>query len=161
MQTKPTHKNQSPRLYIVLDNIRSAFNVGSIFRTADAVGGCEILLCGITSKVDNPKLYKTALGAIDSVPSKYFADPMEAITYLESQSIPIYAVELTEQAEHFQKAKYPSPVAIVLGHELVGVSQPILDRCEKVVYIPMAGIKESLNVANAAGIVLYEAVREV
>lgn len=148
------------RVHIVLDNIRSAFNVGSFFRTADAVGGVKIYLCGITADIDNPKLYKTALGALETVPSWYFGNPMDAIELLKTQNIPIFSIELTKDAQHFQKIVYPTPVALVFGHEREGVSQPILDNSQKTVFIPMNGKKESLNVANTGAIMMYEAIRE-
>lgn len=147
------------RIHIVLDNIRSAFNVGSIFRTADAIGGCKIYLCGITPSIDNPKMYKTALGATESVPSSYYPDSLKAIEELKSASIPIYSVELTDNSEHFQKVTYPNPVAIVLGHERMGVNQLILDSSDKCIYIPMNGMKESLNVAIAGSVIMYECIR--
>lgn len=155
-------QEESPiKLHIVLDNVRSAFNVGSIFRTADAIGGVKLHLCGLTTDIDNPKLDKTALGASSSVPSTHYPDPLDAIKQLKAEGIPIYAVELTDKAEHFQKVEYPSPVALVLGHERLGVSQQILEMADKHIYIPMHGIKESLNVANTAAIIMYEAVRGV
>ena len=152
-------KEQNIRLHIVLDNIRSAFNVGSIFRTADAVGGCKLYLCGMTATPDNPKILKTALGSQISVPSVYFKNVLDAIEEIKKHNIPVFAVELSQQSEHFQTVKYPNPVALVFGHERNGVNNLILDRADKIVSIPMKGIKESLNVANSAGIVLYEAVR--
>ena len=147
------------RIYVILDNIRSAFNVGSFFRTADAVGGCTLFLCGITATPENPKLIKTALGAANSVPWRYFSNTMEAINDLKKRNIPIFSVELTDQAQHFQKIKYPNELALVFGHERKGVAQPILDLSDEHIYIPMNGIKESLNVATSAGIILYEVVR--
>lgn len=147
------------RIHIVLDNIRSAFNVGSIFRTADAIGGCKIYLCGITSSIDNPKIYKTALGATETVPSKQYPDAMDAVREITEAGIPLYSVELTNESEHFQKITYPNPVAIVLGHERMGVNQLILDSSDKCIYIPMNGMKESLNVAIAGSVIMYECTR--
>jgi len=152
--------NSKATIHLVLDNIRSAFNVGSLFRTADAVGSVKLYLCGITSDINNPKLYKTALGAVDSVPSKHVPNPLDAIKQLQNENIPIYSLELTDRAEHFQKVTYSNPIAIVLGHEILGVSQPFLDASKKDIFIPMNGIKESLNVANAGAIAMYEVIRE-
>jgi len=147
-------------IYIVLDNIRSAFNVGSIFRSADGAGGVKkIYLCGITTDIDNPKLDKTALGATDMVPSEHYDTTLEAIEELKEKGIPIYCVELTKDAQNFQEIKYPQKVALVFGHEKKGINQDILKRADKVVYIPMRGRKESLNVANCASIILYEITR--
>ena len=148
-------------IHIVLDNIRSAFNVGSIFRSADGAGSIEkIYLCGITADIDNPKLEKTALGALDLIESEHYDTTLEAIDELKDKNIPIYAVELTDDAKNFQKVKYPEEVAIVLGHEKKGVDDKILDICDKKIMVPMRGFKESLNVANCASIILYELTRE-
>jgi tRNA G18 (ribose-2'-O)-methylase SpoU len=148
-------------IHIVLDNIRSAFNVGSIFRSADGAGSVKkIYLCGITADTDNPKLEKTALGSLDLVDSEHYENTLDAIEELKSKNIPIYGVELTEDAENFQKIKYPNRLAIVLGHEKKGIQKVILDLCDKKIMIPMRGYKESLNVANCTSIILYEITRE-
>ena len=147
------------RLHVVLDNIRSVFNVGSIFRTADAVGGVKLYLCGITPTPENPKMIKTALGATKSVDWKYFNNTLDAVNKIKEMRIPVFSVELEENAEHFQKVKYPIPVALVFGHERNGVSGLILEKSYKIVYIPMSGVKESLNVATTAGIMMYEVIR--
>ena len=148
------------KIHVVLDNIRSAFNVGSIFRTADGAGSVEkIYLCGITSPIDNPKLEKTALGALEFIPSEHYDTTMEAIEELKEQNIPIYSIELDDKSVNFQKFKYPQEFAIVFGHEKKGVDPEILKISDAIISIPMRGKKESLNVANTAGIILYEATR--
>lgn len=148
-------------IHIVLDNLRSAFNVGSIFRSSDGAGSVKkIYLCGITTDIDNPKLDKTALGATDMIPSEHYDETIEAIEEIKEQGIPVYAIELTQDAENFQKIEYPNRVAFVFGHEKRGVDNEILERCDKKIYIPMRGMKESLNVANTASIILYEATKE-
>jgi len=104
-------------VHIVLDNIRSVFNVGSIFRSADGAGSVKkIYLCGMTSDIDNPKLEKTALGAIEMVPSEHYDSTQEALEEIRAKNIPIYSVELTEDAENFQRVKYPQKLALVFGH---------------------------------------------
>jgi len=149
------------KIYIVLDNIRSAFNVGSIFRSADGAGSVEkIYLCGITADIDNPKLEKTALGALDVVKSEHYDTTSEAIEELKNRNIPIYAVELTKDSKNFQKIKYPNKLAIILGHEKKGIEIDILEKCDEIIMVPMRGFKKSLNVANCASIVLYEITRE-
>jgi len=148
-------------IHIVLDNIRSAFNVGSIFRSADGAGSVKkIYLCGMTTDIDNPKLDKTALGATEMIPSEHYDTTMEAINELREKGIAIYSVELTDDAQDFQKIEYPNKIALVFGHEKRGVDQDILSRVNKTIYIPMRGKKESLNVANCASIILYEITRE-
>ncbi len=149
------------KIHIVLDNIRSVFNVGSIFRSADGAGSVEkIYLCGITSDIDNPKLEKTALGAIDMVPSEHYDTTKEALDEIRKQNIPIYSVELTEDAKDFQKVIYPDTLALVFGHEKKGIDEDILNDSDEKIMVPMRGKKESLNVANCASIILYEITRE-
>jgi tRNA G18 (ribose-2'-O)-methylase SpoU len=148
-------------VHIVLDNIRSVFNVGSIFRSADGAGSVKkIYLCGMTSDIDNPKLEKTALGAIEMVPSEHYDSTQEALEEIRAKNIPIYSVELTEDAENFQRVKYPQKLALVFGHEKMGVDKSILNSSDKKIFVPMRGKKESLNVANCATAVLYEITRE-
>lgn len=148
-------------IHIVLDNLRSAFNVGSIFRSADGAGSVKkIYLCGITTDIDNPKLEKTALGAIDLIPSEHYDSTQDAIDEIKEQGLPIYAVELTKDAENFQEIKYPNNLALIFGHEKKGVNIDILSKVDGKIYVPMRGLKESLNVANCASIILYEITRE-
>lgn len=147
---------------IILDNVRSAFNVGSIFRTADAAGHMEIYLCGITPTPQNPKILKTSLGAEKTVPWKYYENTLEAIKELKEKSFSIYSVELIKESKHFQKFDYykkNNKIALVFGHELNGISQPVLDRSDDFIYIPMKGIKESLNVGITASILIFEILR--
>jgi tRNA G18 (ribose-2'-O)-methylase SpoU len=147
-------------IHIILDNIRSAFNVGSIFRSADGAGYVKkIYLCGITTEIENPKLDKTALGATEMIPSEHYDSTEEAVDEIKEMGIPIYAVELTDDAVHFQKIEYPSKIALLFGHEKKGVDSTLLPRVDKKIYIPMRGMKESLNVANCASIMLYELTR--
>ena len=151
------------KVIIVLDNVRSVFNVGSIFRTADAVKNTQIYLCGMTPTPENKKILKTSLGAEQSVPWKYFNNTLEAINSLKAENIPIYSVELTENSKHFQDFKYftknTQTIALVFGHEINGVAQPVLDLSDDCIYIPMKGVKESLNVAITASILIFEALR--
>jgi 23S rRNA (guanosine2251-2'-O)-methyltransferase len=123
------------KIFVIVDNVRSAYNVGSIFRTADGAGSCEILLCGISPTPEHLKVGKTALGATETVAWKYFKTTQEAITYLKEKGI-------------------------VLGHETEGVNRDILEKSDKIVSIPMRGSKNSLNVASAAAIILYEITRK-
>lgn len=152
-------KEKNYKMHIVLDNIRSAFNVGNIFRTADAVGNCHIYLTGITSQIDNSKIFKTALGSTESVPSSYHPDPYKIVSELKEKGIPIYSIELTPDAQHFQKVEYPEEVVLIFGHEIRGVNETLLSLSQKKIFIPMKGIKESLNVSNSAAIMMYEVAR--
>jgi 23S rRNA (guanosine2251-2'-O)-methyltransferase len=147
------------RLHVVLDNIRSAYNVGSFFRTADGTGCAMLHICGMSPYPPNPKLEKTALGTLETVPWKYYRTTMEVVDSLKKHGIPIFAAELNQQSVDYRTITYPNPVALVFGHELHGVSDFVLDAVDKIVHIPMRGSKTSLNVATAGGILMYEAVR--
>ena len=148
-------------IHLVLDNIRSVFNVGSIFRSADGAGSVKkIYLCGMTSDINNPKREKTALGAIEMVPSEHYESTQDALEEIRANNIPIYSVELTEDAVNFQTVKYPLKIALIFGHEKMGVDENILNTSDKKIFVPMRGKKESLNVANCATTVLYEITRE-
>jgi 23S rRNA (guanosine2251-2'-O)-methyltransferase len=146
-------------VHVVLDNIRSAFNVGSIFRTADAGAAAHLYLCGMTAYPPNAKLAKTALGAMDYVPWTHHWDTRDALDRLQAEGIPVVAVELAEHAvSHFEYA-WPQPVAIVFGNEVYGIRPDVLERCDAAVCIPMAGYKNTINVATAFGVVLFEILR--
>ncbi|WP_372369453.1 RNA methyltransferase [Candidatus Uabimicrobium sp. HlEnr_7] len=147
-------------LYFVLDNVRSAFNVGSAFRTADAGSIKQICICGISAYPPNKKLAKTALGATDSVPWKYYDTTVEAIKNLKSQGVNICIVELTSHSENFWEHSFAKPTALVFGHEVTGVSEETLELADCFVHIPMNGKKSTLNVATSVGVVMFEALRQ-
>lgn len=144
---------------VVLDNLRSAFNVGSIFRTADAGAVEHIHLCGMSAYPPNDKLAKTALGAFDYVPWTYYPQSGQALDRLREQGIPVVAVEVAEQAVSLFEFEWPRPTAIVFGHEVRGIAPDILARCDATVCIPMQGYKNTINVATAFGVALYEILR--
>ncbi len=148
-------------VHVVLDNIRSAFNVGSIFRTADAGVAAHIHLCGMTAHPPNAKLAKTALGAFDYVPWSYHAQTADALEALRTHNIPCVAVEVGDGAVSYLEFDWPRPVAIVFGNEVHGVAAEVLARSDTRVYIPMKGHKNTLNVATAFGIVFYEVLRRL
>ncbi|KKR06182.1 MAG: tRNA/rRNA methyltransferase (SpoU) [candidate division WS6 bacterium GW2011_GWF2_39_15] len=147
------------KIYVILDNIRSAYNVGSIFRTADGAGDCEILLCGISPTPEHIKVFKTALGSTNSVPWKYFKTTQEAVQFIKDKKVPLYSIELTDRAKVYHQLTFPQDLAIVLGHETEGVNRHILEQSNEHIFVPMNGKKESLNVATVAGIVIYEIVK--
>ncbi|MEI6462225.1 MAG: RNA methyltransferase [bacterium] len=146
-------------IYVLLDNIRSTFNVGSIFRTSDASGISKIFICGITAYPPNPKLQKTALGSLESVEWEYSKDSIEKVKELKEQGYTIYSVELSPVAVQYDKIEYPEKTVLVMGNEINGVDKEILKISDKIVEIPMNGIKESLNVATSFGIVAYESTK--
>ena len=161
-------------LVVVLDNVRSQHNVGAVFRTADAFLLEGLYLCGITPKPDtlstNNDLHKTALGAEQTVAWQAFAETMDAVKALQARGYRVYAVEQAhhsislEQAADEMKKEMVRPgdrtslkkgVAIVLGHEVFGVAQEVVDACNGCIEIPQYGTKHSLNVSVTAGIVMY------
>lgn len=142
---------------IILDNIRSAYNVGSIFRTADCFGIYKIFLCGITCKTDNRELQKTALGAEISVPSEYFSTTIEAIESICNE-YHIIAIEQTNQSKMLDEYAFDlsKNIALVFGNEVEGVDLEVLKRVDEVIEIPQVGSKHSLNVANSASIIIWD-----
>lgn len=146
-------------LRVVLDNLRSAFNVGSIFRTCEGAGVERIHLCGITPYPPNPKLEKTARGALTLVPWTHHVDAMEAVRILRADGFALAALELTDRSVDYRSLPYTPPIAVILGHEVAGVTRPVLEGADWIVRIPMRGRKNSLNVATSCGIVLFEILR--
>ena len=146
-------------VHVVLDNIRSAFNVGSIFRTSDAGAVAHIHLCGMSTHPPNVKLAKTALGAFDYVPWTYYKETPRALERLKLEGIPCAAIEVADDAIPHTTFDWPKPVAIVFGNEVAGIRPEILAQCDATVCIPMRGYKNSINVATAFGVVLYEVLR--
>ena len=148
---------------IVLDNVRSRSNVGSIFRTADAFLTEAIYLCGITSSPPNREIQKTALGATESVIWKYFSETSAAINELKEKGYKIIAVEQAEGSVELQNLQLESnrKYALVFGHEVNGVEQDIVNLCDMCVEIPQFGTKHSFNIAISVGIVLWEVNKKV
>ena len=144
-------------IVVVLDHVRSLYNVGSVFRSSDAFRIEGVFLCGITARPPHPEIHKTALGAEESVPWKYFERTEDAVSLLKEEGYIVLAVEQCEGStmlQNFQRQpdrKY----AIVLGNEVKGVQQQIVDSCDGCLEIPQFGTKHSLNVSVAAGIVLW------
>ena len=145
-------------LVVVLDNVRSAYNVGAIFRTADAFSIREIVLCGICAVPPNKEIHKTALGATESVQWRYFEKPSEAMEQLLREGYELWAIEQTDSsiALHEWKHTNDKPIAVVFGHEVDGVSQEVLAHCSGAIELPQSGTKHSLNVSVCAGIVMWE-----
>jgi tRNA G18 (ribose-2'-O)-methylase SpoU len=146
-------------IHLVLDNIRSAFNVGSAFRIGDSVCVEKIHLCGISS-APNEKVEKTALGSTQSVPWQYYSTSKESIHELRSQNIPICIVELTSRSVNFWDFCFPKPTALVFGHELYGVGEELFPLADAFISIPMYGKKTTLNVSTSIGVVLFEVLRQ-
>jgi len=146
-------------LIVVLDNIRSLNNIGSIFRTCDAFLVLKIYLCGITAKPPNRKINKTALGSTDSVEWEYFKSTIKLIEKLKSEGVKIWSIEQVERAQklnYIEKIDSKLKHAIVFGNEVKGVDQKIIDISENTIEIDQYGTKHSLNVSVAAGIVIWK-----
>jgi 23S rRNA (guanosine2251-2'-O)-methyltransferase len=142
--------------YLILDNIRSLYNVGAIFRTADAAGIDKIYLCGITGTPTSDKAKKTSLGAEESVEWEYAKQTWRVIKDLKKQGFQIAALELAKDSIDYTKFKPKFPVALIVGNEVKGISKNTLKRADVIIHLPMKGKKESLNVSVAAGIAVYE-----
>jgi 23S rRNA (guanosine2251-2'-O)-methyltransferase len=151
-------KSEKSPFIIVLDNVRSQSNIGSIFRTADAFITEAIYLCGITAKPPHREIQKTALGATESVAWKYFTNTMDAIHSLKEEGYKIIGIEQAEGAVALDKFKVERDkrYALVFGHEVNGVDQEVLNRCDSCIEIPQFGTKHSFNIAISAGIVLWQ-----
>ncbi len=144
-------------VYVVLNSIRSSYNVGSIFRTSDGAMIEKLFLCGYTPHPPKKEVLKTALGSQNSVSWEYAKNPKDVITELKKSGIKICALELTESSvPHYNLTKEIFPMALLIGNEITGVSQELLDMCDLSIEIPQFGIKQSLNVAVAYGIAAFE-----
>ncbi|RYY65269.1 MAG: TrmH family RNA methyltransferase [Chitinophagaceae bacterium] len=146
----------------VLENVRSAYNVGSLFRTSDAFRLEALYLVGYTAFPPHKEIRKTALGAEDTVAWKHFRPVEEALADLRAQGYRIYAVEQAEGSRMLQDLQVApgEKIAVVFGNEVTGVEQSTIAQCDGCIEIPQLGMKHSLNVATAAGVVLWEIVRQ-
>jgi tRNA G18 (ribose-2'-O)-methylase SpoU len=167
MSVEEFHTADKLPFIVVLDNVRSQHNVGAVFRTADAMLLEGVYLCGICCCPPNQEIHKTALGAEESVDWTYFADTKEAIRVLKEKGYTCYAVEQAHDSITLEQAAAQtngqSKIAVVLGHEVFGVQQEVVDACDGCIEIPQYGTKHSMNVSVTAGIVMYrlsEAMRD-
>ena len=144
-------------LVVVMDNVRSMYNVGSIFRTCDAFSVERLLLCGITACPPHKEITKTALGATESVDWQHYGTTVEAVTELKQQGYKVFAVEQVDTSVMLDQMEIlPEKTAIVLGNEVFGVDDAVLALCDSAIEIPQNGTKHSLNVSIAGGIVIWE-----
>lgn len=150
-------------LVMVLDNVRSLHNVGSVLRTADAFRLAGVYMCGITATPPSAEIHKTALGAEDSVSWTYCADTFEAVVRLQAEGYVVLAVEQVEGSEKLGTFRFDprKKYALVMGNEVKGVRQDVVDRCDAALEIPQYGTKHSMNVSVTAGIVMWEAFRQL
>jgi tRNA G18 (ribose-2'-O)-methylase SpoU len=145
---------------ILLDQVRSLYNVGAFFRTADAAGCEKLYLCGITGCPPKPGITKTALGSEETVPWEHHADAGKVIQNLRQRNYEIAAVETSVHSVDLFDWQPRFPVCILFGHEVDGLGTGLLELCDTYVRIPMLGRKHSLNVATAGGVVIYELLRK-
>ncbi len=145
-------------LIVVLDNVRSLFNVGSVFRTSDAFLIEEIFLCGITSTPPHTEIHKTALGAENTVKWRYFQKTEDAVSYLKNENWSVVAIEQVEGSTMLSDFDFNAnkKLAFVFGNEVKGVQQSVVNLCENCIEIPQFGTKHSLNISVTAGIVIWE-----
>jgi 23S rRNA (guanosine2251-2'-O)-methyltransferase len=150
-------------IIVVLDDVRSLHNIGSVFRTSDAFLIEKIYLCGITATPPNKEIHKTALGATETVAWEYVKNVIEIVQQLKSEKIKVYSVEQTENAimlDHFQP-ETNTTYALIFGNEVKGVSQEAIDASDGVLEIPQLGSKHSLNISVSAGIVIWDLFQKI
>lgn len=154
-------KSEKLPLVMVLDNIRSLHNVGSVLRTADAFRIEAVYMCGITATPPSPEIHKTALGAEDSVRWQYYPDTLQAVRELQAQGYTVLAVEQVEGSLQLGQFSFTpgKRYALVMGNEVKGVQQSVVDACDQALEIPQYGTKHSMNVSVTAGIVIWEVER--
>ena len=147
---------------IILDNVRSAINVGSIFRTSDAFLIENIILCGITATPPDKEIRKAALGSTDSVKWEFFKNTIDAVNKLKTEGYHIIGIEQADKSTMLNEICLPKkPIAIIMGNEVHGVYQEVIDVCNEVIEIPQFGTKHSLNISVTTGIVIWELWRKL
>ncbi|MFA6428729.1 MAG: TrmH family RNA methyltransferase [Candidatus Buchananbacteria bacterium] len=142
-------------IYVICDNLRSLYNVGSIFRTSDAIGVKKIYLVGITGQPPQAGIAKVALGAENIIPWEYVKNYATLLKKIKTKKITLVALEQTKKSLPYFKFKPNFPLALVVGNEVLGVNKKLLAKCSTVVYLPQQGLKESLNVSVAFGVMAY------
>lgn len=164
--TKPTpeiyRKLKKNPIYIVLDNVLDTYNIGAIFRLAEAVAAEKVIICGESETPPHTRIKKASINTTEWVNWEYSPTAVEAITNLKSQipNIQIVTVELDEKSVPYDEFEYKFPIALVVGHETTGVSREVLDISDAIVELPMFGVNISLNVMVSLGIVLYEVIEK-
>jgi len=147
-------------LYALCENIRSLYNVGSIFRTSDAVNLEKLYLIGYTGYPPRKEIDKTALGAVDSVEWEHFENPLEAVGHLKKQNIPLIALEHTSESIPYNEFEFKFPFCLLVGNEVDGISDELLQEADVSIEIPMYGLKQSLNVSVAFGVAMFHALAQ-
>ncbi len=148
-------------IYVILENIRSMYNVGAMFRTSDAACIQELILCGYTAQPPRKEIDKTALGATETVPWRYFRTGTEAAKYIKDKNVTLLALEHCDGSRNLLDMTCSFPVALVVGNEVEGVSDELISHCDLACEIPMYGMKQSLNAAVAYGIAVYQLIQKL
>lgn len=150
-------------IYIILDNVLDTYNIGAVFRLADAVAAEKVILCGGSETPPNSRIKKASINTTEWVDWKYYPTTIAAIHDLRSKvkHLQVVAVEQDERSVPFQQTEYSFPIALVVGHETDGVSKDVLAVCDNIVELPMYGVNISLNVMVSLGIVLYEVIKHI
>jgi len=154
----PEYSSRAAGITLVCDNLRSVFNVGSLFRSAECLGLSELLLCGISPDPGHPNMSKTAMGTETKVKWQHFDSTGEALDYCRKQGMSIYALETVDGAGNVFTTSYTMPMALVIGNESLGICPRVLGLCDNYIKLPMLGWKNSLNVAVATTTALYHIV---
>ena len=153
--------SQRHPIYVIAHNIRSLYNVGSLFRTCDSALVSGFVMTGFTPHPPRKEIEKTALGAVDSVPWSYEKEIFKAINSFKERNIKVFALELTNEKRQYDSLTQEEfPICIVAGNELTGLDDEVISQCDDAIEIPMFGVKHSLNVSVATGIAIYEALRK-
>ena len=147
-------------IILILDNLRSAFNVGSIIRTAECLNVEAVWCCGYTPLPDNPKVVNTAMGTQDRITWRYFERTEEAVMLAKAKGYAVYALETVDGAVSVFENEFIGKSAIVLGNEALGISEDVIKICDKCIVLPLSGWKNSLNVATACAVVCFEVFRQ-
>lgn len=155
-------KKNKKEIYIVCDNILDTYNIGAIFRLADAVNVKKVFLCGVSETPPNTRIKKASINTWQWTDWQYSADTVPAIENIKNQieNIKIIGIEQSEKSMPFTECDYSLPIALVVGNETNGISKEVLDMCDQIVELPMLGINKSLNVMVSLGIVLYKVIEK-
>lgn len=165
--TKSTQEERSALqrnpIYIICDNVLDTYNIGSIFRLADAVAATKVYLCGVSETPPNTRIKKASINTTEWVDWEYFADTKSAIQdlRLKIQDIQIVAVEQSSKSVPFDKADYKFPIALIVSNETAGATKEVLDMADMIVEMPMWGVNKSLNVMVSLAIVIYQVVQKL
>ncbi|MDO8619655.1 MAG: TrmH family RNA methyltransferase [Candidatus Daviesbacteria bacterium] len=163
LQGTVKHKIKRNEIYIILDNVLDTYNIGSIFRLADAVAAKKIYLCGGSETPPNHRIKKASVNTMEVVEWEYCETALQAVSRVkrEAERVKIVAIEQTATSVPYDKFEYKLPICLIVGHESDGVSPEVLKMCDAVVELPMFGINKSLNVMVSLGIVLYQVVNKL